>query len=168
LVLSESFSIYLHETCVHASKKSCDCFRYYMYVLQLFQIQYFAFFVIANLPEFVLNLQGWSGDNLRFLILRLPILVELALGFSLFFLFIYLFIYIFFIEMTLTNLPITSSDVPPSSSYKTFLHSLSAKFRWYILLESLKLSEISKVTITFTRELIIPTLLANKIYPLQG
>lgn len=86
------------------------------------------------------------------------------------FLFIYLFIYLhfFFIEMTLTNLPITSSDVPPSSSYKTFLHSLSAKFRWYILLESLKLSEISKVTITFTRELIIPTLLANKIYPLQG
>ena len=64
-----------------------------MYVLQLFQMQYFAFFVIANLPEFVLNLQGWSGDNLRFSILRLPILVELALGF---FLFIYLFIYIFY------------------------------------------------------------------------
>ena len=60
-----------------------------MYVLQLFQMQYFAFFVIANLPEFVLNLQGWSGDNLRFLILRFPILVELALGFFLFFLFIY-------------------------------------------------------------------------------
>lgn len=81
----------------------------------------------------------------------------------------YLFIYLhFFIEMTLTNLPITSSDVPPSSSCKTFLHSLSAKFRWYILLESLKWSEISKVTITFTRELIIPTLLDNKIYPLQG
>lgn len=83
--------------------------------------------------------------------------------------FSFLFIYLkFFIQMTLTNLPITSSDVPPSSSYKNFLHSLSAKFRWYILLESLKWSEISKVTITFTRESIIPTLLANKIYPLQG
>ena len=66
-----------------------------MYVLQLFQMQYFAFFVIANLPEFVLNLQGWSGDNLRFLILRLPILVELALGFFLFFLFIYSFTFFY-------------------------------------------------------------------------
>ena len=66
-----------------------------MYVLQLFQMQYFAFFAIANLPEFVLNLQGWSGDNLRFLILRLPILVELALGFFLFFLFIYLFTFFY-------------------------------------------------------------------------
>ena len=42
-----------------------------MYVLQLFQMQYFAFFVIANLPDFVLNLLGWSGENLRFLILWL-------------------------------------------------------------------------------------------------
>lgn len=65
-----------------------------MYVLQLFQMQYFAFFVIANLPDFVLNLLGWSGENLRFLILWLSFSWICFGIFS--FLFIYLFIYIFY------------------------------------------------------------------------
>ena len=106
-----------------------------MYALQLFQMQCFAFFVIVNLPNFFLNLLGCSGDNLSFLILCLSILVELAFGF--FFSFSYLYIF-YRNDFNKPSGPITSSDVPPSSSDKTCFLSLSAKFKWCILLESLK------------------------------